>query len=77
MKKYVSLLFSVMLMFVASACTSDDGLKTSKTEMNEGQWHHTTMSLGISKESFDSKGSASTRATSDEWQDGISCISDS
>ena len=57
-------------MFVASACTSDDGLETSKTEMNEGQWHHTTMSLGISKESFDAKGSASTRAISDEWQDG-------
>ena len=57
-------------MFVASACTSDDGLETSKAEVNEGQWHHTTMSLGISKESFDAKGSASTRATSDEWQDG-------
>ena len=70
MKKYVSLLLSVMLMFVASACTSDDGLETSKAEMNEGQWHHTTMSLGISKESFDAKGSESTRATSDEWQDG-------
>ena len=70
MKKYVSLLLSVMLMFVASACTSDDGLKTRKTEMNEGQWHHTTMSLGISKESFDAKGSASTRTISDEWQDG-------
>ena len=70
MKKYVSLLLSVMLMFVASACTSDDGLETSKAEMNEGQWHHTTMSLGISKESFDAKGSASTRAISDEWQDG-------
>ena len=63
-------MLSVMLMFVASACTSDDGLETSKTEMNEGQWHHTTMSLGISKESFDAKGSASTRAISDEWQDG-------
>ena len=70
MKTYVSLLLSVMLMFVASACTSDDGLETSKTEMNEGQWHHTTMSLGISKESFDVKGSSSTRAISDEWQDG-------
>lgn len=70
MKKYVSLLLSVMLMFVASACTLDDGLETSKTEMNEGQWHHTTMSLGISKKSFDAKGSASTRAISDEWQDG-------
>ena len=28
------------------------------------------MSLNISKESFDAKGSAATRATSDEWQDG-------
>ena len=57
-------------MFVASACTSDDVLETNKAEMNEGQWHHITMSLGISKESFDAKGSASTRAISDEWQDG-------
>ena len=70
MKTYVSLFLSVMLMFIASACTSDDGLETSKAEVNEGQWHHTTMSLGISKESFDAKGSASTRAISDEWQDG-------
>ena len=70
MKKYVSLFLSVMLMFIVSACTSDDGLETSKAEMNEGQWHHTTMSLGISKESFEAKGSASTRAISDEWQDG-------
>ena len=57
-------------MFVASACTSDDGLETSKAEVTEGQWHHTTMSLGISKESFDAKGSAATRTISDEWQDG-------
>lgn len=70
MKKYVSLFLSVMLMFVASACTSDDALETSKVENSEEQWHHVTMSLDISKENFDAKGTASTRATSDEWQDG-------
>ena len=66
-KNFVSFFFSIMLLFIISACTSDNSFEQSKTENSVSQWHHTTMSLNISKENFDAKGSASTRATSDEW----------
>lgn len=69
-KKFILLLFSIMLLFMTSACTSDNSFEQSKTENSVSQWHHAVMSLNISKENFDAKGSASTRATSDEWQDG-------
>ena len=69
-KNLISLFLSVMLMFLISACTSDNSFEQSKSENSVSQWHHTTMSLNISKENFDAKGSAATRATSDEWQDG-------
>ena len=69
-KNFISLFFSIMLLFLISACTSDNSFEQSKTENSVSQWHHAVMSLNISKENFDAKGSASTRATSDEWQDG-------
>lgn len=69
-KNFISLFFSIMLLFIISACTSDNSFEQSKTENSVSQWHHAVMSLNISKENFDAKGSASTRATSDEWQDG-------
>ena len=70
MNKYISFFFSIMLLFIVSACTSDNSFEQSKTENSVSQWHHAVMSLNISKENFDAKGSSSTRATSDEWQDG-------
>lgn len=69
-KIFISLFLSIMLLLIISACTSDNSFEQSKTENSVSQWHHAVMSLNISKENFDAKGSASTRATSDEWQDG-------
>lgn len=69
-KNFISFFFSIMLLFIISACTSDNSFEQSKSENSVSQWHHAVMSLNISKENFDAKGSASTRATSDEWQDG-------
>lgn len=69
-KNFISFFFSIMLLFLISACSSDNSFEQSKTENSVSQWHHAVMSLNISKENFDAKGSAATRATSDEWQDG-------
>lgn len=69
-KNFISLFLSIMLLFLISACSSDNSFEQSKTENSVSQWHHAVMSLNISKENFDAKGSTATRATSDEWQDG-------
>lgn len=69
-KNFISLFFTIMLLFLISACSSDNSFEQSKSENSVSQWHHAVMSLNISKENFDAKGSAATRATSDEWQDG-------
>ena len=65
-KNFVSFFFSIMLLFIISACTSDNSFEQSKTENSVSQWHHAVMSLNISKENFDAKGNGTTRATSDE-----------
>lgn len=69
-KNFISLFLSIMLLFLISACSSDNSFEQSKTENSVSQWHHTVMSLNISKENFDAKRSAATRATSSKWNDG-------